>query len=37
MRELTTMEISLVQRKIGSLPADTMLQVSDCLGASLGL
>jgi mRNA interferase MazF len=34
---LATIEQSLVLRTIGSLPADTMQQVSDCLKASLGL
>jgi mRNA-degrading endonuclease toxin of MazEF toxin-antitoxin module len=34
---LVTVEISLIQRTIGTLPADVMSQVNDCLGVSLGL
>jgi mRNA interferase MazF len=34
---LTTVEISLVQRKIGSLPPDAMAQINNCLRASLDL
>jgi mRNA interferase MazF len=34
---ITTLEATLIQRTIGSLPAATMLQVNDCLRAALDL
>lgn len=34
---IATLDTGLILRKIGSLPADVMLQVNDCLKASLDL
>jgi mRNA interferase MazF len=34
---LATVELRLIQRKIGTLPRTLMLHVGDCLKASLGL